>query len=344
MWTRLARLVATPLVPSQYLALVAPLARPGRARVEAVIDEVPGVRTLVLRPGRGWQQHRPGHHVRVGVAIDGRIVTRTYSISSAPRDGCFTITVKAQGLVSNALVATPVGTFLTIGVPTGDFVCEAPRASEPRGEQMPLGRALFITAGSGITPIASMLRAFAVRDAWPDVVHVHYTRDERDIIFRDELRALSVACPRYRRIEVSSAARFDQAQLDALVPDWRGRAAWACGPERLLGAVEAVIPGVHVERFAAAFKLAPDAVGGTLRLGTQTFRADGRTPLLRVIEDAGLSPKSGCRMGICHSCDVTLAAGCVRDLRTGVVTDEPGTRIQICVCAAAGDVALELQE
>jgi ferredoxin-NADP reductase len=330
MWTRLASLVATPLVPSQYLALVAPLARPGRARVEAVIDEVPGVRTLVLRPGRGWKRHRPGQHVRVGIAIDGRIAWRTYSISSAPANGRFTITVKAQGRVSNALVATPVGAFLTIGVPTGDFVCAAPRV-------------LFITAGSGITPIASMLRAFA-REAWPDVVHVHYTRDERDIIFRDELRALSVACPRYRRVEVASAARFDEAQLDALVPDWRGRETWACGPERLLAAVAAVIPDAHVERFAAAFELVPDARGGTLRIGTQTLRADGSTPLLRVIEDAGLSPKSGCRMGICHSCDVTLVAGCVRDLRTGVVTDEPGAHIQICVCAAAGDVALELQE
>jgi stearoyl-CoA 9-desaturase NADPH oxidoreductase len=327
---RLASLVATPLVPSQYLALVAPLARPGRARVEAVIEEVNGVHTLVLRPGRGWTSHRAGQHVRVGVAIDGRIVTRTYSVSSAStrRDGCFTITVKAQGRVSNALVATPVGAFLAVGLPAGDFVCDAPRV-------------LFVTAGSGITPIASMLRSFTT---WPDVVHVHYTRDERDIIFRDELRALAAVEARYKRIEVPSAARFDQAQLDTLVPDWRTRATWACGPERLLTAVEAVIDGVHVERFAAAFKAAPDARGGTLSLGGHALRADGRTPLLRVIEDAGLTAKSGCRMGICHSCDVTLVSGCVRDLRTGIETSEPGVRIQICVCAAAGDVALELQE
>jgi ferredoxin len=47
-------------------------------------------------------------------------------------------------------------------------------------------------------------------------------------------------------------------------------------------------------------------------------------------------------MGICHSCDVTLTAGCVRDLRTGQRIDEPGSRIQTCVCAAAGDVELAL--
>jgi len=47
-------------------------------------------------------------------------------------------------------------------------------------------------------------------------------------------------------------------------------------------------------------------------------------------------------MGICHTCDTTLLAGCVRDLRTGERIDEPGTRIQVCVCAAAGDVELAL--
>jgi hypothetical protein len=46
-------------------------------------------------------------------------------------------------------------------------------------------------------------------------------------------------------------------------------------------------------------------------------------------------------MGICHSCTVTLRAGCVRDLRNDTLTNEPGSRVQICVCAAAGDVELE---
>jgi hypothetical protein len=47
-------------------------------------------------------------------------------------------------------------------------------------------------------------------------------------------------------------------------------------------------------------------------------------------------------MGICHSCTATLRRGCVRDLRNGSIIDEPGARVQICVCAAAGNVDLEL--
>jgi hypothetical protein len=46
-------------------------------------------------------------------------------------------------------------------------------------------------------------------------------------------------------------------------------------------------------------------------------------------------------MGICHSCDVRLLSGCVRDLRTGAVVNEPGATVQLCVNAAASDVAID---
>ena len=87
-----------------------------------------------------------------------------------------------------------------------------------------------------------------------------------------------------------------------------------------------------------------DATDGTVHFTTtqRKTKSDGRTPLLRIAEDAGVNAPHGCRMGICHTCDTTLLAGCVRDLRTGERIDQPGTRIQVCVCAAAGDVELAL--
>gem|GEM_PF-877790 len=301
-WSRLgnvASLVATPLLPSHYISLLRPLAatHTRRARIEAVHDEAPGVRTLTLRPGRGWRTHRAGQHVSVGVAIDGRIATRTYSISSSPdrRDGCIAITVKAHpdGRVSRALVHDiVVGAFVTIGLPQGDFVVD--HSASP----------LFVTAGSGITPVASMLRTFS---PMPDVVHVHYARTARDMIFGDELRALARAQPRYQLIAITTAdrpQRLSTEQLDELVPDWRGREAWACGPQSLLDAVAASFAGagrshaLHVERFRAA--LAPVSDGGArdrrVRFAASGVdaTADGRTPLLRVAEDAGLRPPHGC--------------------------------------------------
>jgi stearoyl-CoA 9-desaturase NADPH oxidoreductase len=344
----LASLVATPLVPSHYIALLRPLAATHArvARVEAVHDETADTRTLLLRPGRGWRPHVPGQHVRVSVAIGGRLATRTYSMSSAPRrDGCFTITVKAQGRVSNALVRdVPVGSYLSIGLPEGDFVLPPALPAQ----------LAFVTGGSGITPVMSMLRHLAERGELRDVVHLHYARHAQHVIFGDELRALAAGHPGYRLVLVLGGADprlLDDTALDEHIPDWRERQTWLCGPRGMLDAATDCFAragrtaALHVERFMPALAQVPaNATGGNVRFaasGTER-RSDGRTPLLRVAEEAGVQAPHGCRMGICHTCDATLLKGCVRDLRTGEQIAEPGTRIQVCVCAAAGDVELAL--
>ena len=340
--SRVAHLASTPLAPSHYLALVSPLAATHalHARVEAIKDETADVRTLALRHGSGWVAHRAGQHLRVSLSIAGRLSTRTFTISSSPdrRDGCITITVKAIGRVSRALVReVRVGDYLAIGRPEGEFVL--PDAPAPL---------LFVTGGTGMTPIASMVRSLASR--MPDVVHLHFAKTARDVIFGNELRALAAAEPRYRLSIVHTredSRRFSIDTLDALAPDWRARQTYACGPQPLLDAVVACIPAVRVERFHTAIAPALDSAastGGRVRFcaSGMSARADGRTPLLRVAEDAGVAAAHGCRMGICHTCDVTLLGGCVRDLRTGARIDEPGTRVQVCVCAAAGDVDLAL--
>ncbi|WP_394823009.1 ferredoxin reductase [Pendulispora albinea] len=395
--------MATPLRPSHYLELVHPLwgTHHLQARVESVWDETSDARTLTLRPGRGFRAHRAGQHVRVGVVIGGRRMTRTYSISSSPdrADGCFTITVKTfeDARVSRYLVreAAP-GTLLSIGQPQGDF--RLPDATPVRP--------LFITAGSGITPIMSMLRTFALRRAMPDAVHIHYAPHARDVIFGAELERLAKAEPQYRlhtiftrdaprttsavaeptrdvtgttsavaesarsvaeptsavaeptrgvaettRDATRRARHFSEHQLEHLCPDWHTRDVWACGPQSLLDALGAHFARAgraahfHVERFTAKLaELPADAAGGTVRFcksGVEA-RADGKKALLRVAEDAGIAAPHGCRMGVCHTCDATLIAGSVRDLRSGLELDEPGTRVQLCVAAAAGNVEIEL--
>ncbi len=349
-WSRLADvagLVATPLAPSHYVALVSPLSATHcpKARVEAVHDETADVRTLTLRTGRGWIPHRAGQHVRVQVAVDGRLTTRMYSISSAaPGDGRITITVKAQGRASRALArdVTP-GTYLSIGLPEGDFVL-------PDRDPTHL---LFVTGGSGITPVASMVRTLAASGSLHDIVHAHHVRTAQDEIFGRELRALAAAHPGYQLTIVHTGddpRRLSTQRLDELVPDWRTRETWACGPASMLAALATSFASdgragaLHIERFAAALAPMPaNDSGGRVRFLSSRTEAhcDGRTPLLRVAETNGVSAPHGCRMGICHSCDTRLVAGRVRDLRTGDVA-EPGARVQICVCAAVGDVELDL--
>jgi ferredoxin-NADP reductase len=310
-----------------------------RARVEAVTQETADARTLTLRPGRGWRRHRAGQFVKVGVEVDGRILTRTYSITSPPErsDGRITITVKAMpgGRVSNALVwGLRRGDDVHIGLPQGDFTLP---------ENVPQ-RILFVTGGSGITPVMSMLRSFAARSAMPDVTHLHYAQTAGAVIFASELARMAREHPRYRLSVVATregGARFDGTALPS-----DERETWACGPESLLDALaEHVRSGLHVERFRAKLAVAPrDATGGLVRFGRsrRELEAGPATSLLDVAERAGVQAAHGCRMGICHSCDATMVAGCVRDMRSGKHIAEPGARIQICVCAAAGDVEIDL--
>ncbi len=243
-WARaldVAGMVATPLVPSHYVELFDPLrtTHVRHARVVSVLRETERTRTLTLKPGHGWRAHRAGQFVKVSVDVDGRLLGRTYSLSSSPDrdDGLVTITVTAMGRVSNALVhATRPGDYVRIGLPQGDFTLP---------DEVP-ARLLFVTGGSGVTPVRSMLRTLALRRAMPDVVHLHYARSEADAIFGAELRQLARDFPSYRfEPRYSTEPVFGAAALAEIAPDFRGRAAWACGPESLLDAVGALLPGAR---------------------------------------------------------------------------------------------------
>ncbi len=337
-------MVTTPLLPSDYLDLVSPL-RAGadlRGRIEAVHPETGDAATVVIRPGRGWRGHTAGQYVRIGVDVDGVRLWRAYSITSPTnrRDGRITITVKAipDGKVSNHLVrgATP-GTMIQLDQATGDFVL--PRA-------MP-AKVLYLTAGSGITPVMGMLRDTGLDDA----VMVHSAPQPQDVIFRDDLHGL-VADTKLRLTEVhtDTDGRLDIARLGELVPDWAERETWACGPAGLLDAAEehwaehGVPERLHTERFRPRIVGGGDNSGGEVTFSTtgRTVDADGTTPLLDVGEEAGVLMPSGCRMGICFGCVTPLKAGAVRDLRTGEITEaEPGVLIQTCVSAAAGPCDIE---
>jgi stearoyl-CoA 9-desaturase NADPH oxidoreductase len=344
---RVAELAATPLVPADYVDLVDPL-RSGeqlRARVVAISPETRDAVTVELEPGRGWQPHLPGQYVRLGVDVDGVRQWRTYSLTSPPDrpDGRITVTVTAipDGVVSNHLVrrARP-GEIVQLDLPAGGFVLPPQR---PR-------KTLFVTAGSGITPVMGMLRASL--HELDDVVLVHSSPTADRVVFGGELRQLA-AKGRLRLIErhTTTDGRLGVEQLDELVPDLHERETWACGPNALLDALEAhwdrrgTTAPLHTERFRPRV----DAVGegGSVhfsRTGT-TVDADGATPLLDAGEGAGVLMPSGCRMGICFGCVVPLREGAVRDLRSGDLTTAApgdGVLIQTCVSAAAAACDIDL--
>ena len=344
---RLAETVTTPLLPGDYLDLVAPLraGAPLRGRIVAVRPETRDAATVVIQPGGAWRGHLPGQYVRMGVDVDGVRHWRAYSVTSVPgsADGRITVTVKAipDGKVSNHLVRqVRPGTIVQLDQAQGDFVLPAVTPE----------RVLFLTAGSGITPVMAMLRGGLAARA--DVVLVHSAPTRDDVIFGEELRALAAAGS-LRLIErhTESDGLLGVHELDGLVPDHLDREVWACGPIGMLDAVEehwtsrGVADRLHTERFRPTV-ISPGE-GGTVtftRSGT-TVEADGATPILDAGENAGVLMPSGCRMGICFGCVLPLRQGAVRDLRNGDLTTAvpgDGVLIQTCVSAAAGTCDIEL--
>lgn len=353
---RFAARLATPLVPDDYIELLNPLwtRQTLHARIESVTVETADSATLSLRPGAHWQGHRAGQFLRLAVAINGVRHTRCYSISSAPEraDGCISITVKAvaDGRVSNHLVRTAkAGGLLEIAPADGSFVWP---------DQTSEGL-LLIAAGSGITPIMAQLRSAAARQAMPQVTLLYYTPAPQETIFRAELQALAQAHPAlsvqfvHTRLAGDSAlsGHFQNQHLDRVCPDWRRRTTFACGPTALLESLVALWASAGLsdalitERFRAALPaVAADAAGGAIGFARSEQQAEGAAAesILDAAERSGLAPAHGCRMGICHGCTVSLICGQVRDLRDGRIHGEPGDLIQICVCAPAGDVQIDL--
>jgi stearoyl-CoA 9-desaturase NADPH oxidoreductase len=350
---RIAARITTPLLPDDYLHLANPLwsARELRGRILQVRRETEDSATLVIKPGWGFSfDYQPGQYIGIGLLVDGRWRWRSYSLTSSPAgaarsatDRTVTITVKAmpEGFLSSHLVAgVEPGTIVRLAAPQGNFVLPDPAPPS----------ILFLTAGSGITPVMSMLRTLVRRKQIGDIIHLHSAPTASDVMFASELAALAADQAGYRlRVrETRTDGRYDLARLSQEVPDWRERQTWACGPEGMLNQAEkawlaaGIGDRLHLERFAVS-KAAPAGAGGTVTFARsgRSVAADAATSVMDAGEGVGVQMPFGCRMGICQSCVVALVEGHVRDLRTGAEHD-PGTRIQTCISSASGDCVIDI--
>jgi ferredoxin-NADP reductase len=347
---RFAAQLTSPLLPHDYLTLVDPLlATTGyRARIRSIRAETTDSRTFEFEVPKEFPAHTAGQFLRLGVDVAGVRHWRSYSITSpegAVKRRVLSITVKetSNGVVSGHLVnEARVGDLVFLEPADGDFVLPA----------APGGDLIFLAFGSGITPIASIIRTLAaLGGASSRVLLVMGARTEADIIFGEEFTALSDSAPWLDVVLWPSATkgRFDLVALAEIAPSWMSAHTYVSGPAEVLDSAEHLWESrglsdlLHTERFATA--LAYTVGGGgdiTFSRADRTTTVDGNTTLLAAGEAAGVLMPSGCRMGICHTCVVPLKSGQVRDMRTGEIHGEPGDIIQTCVNAAACDVELDV--
>ncbi len=347
----LIRSFTSPLLPDDYLELVNPLwsTRELRGRIERIERESAEAVTVLIKPGWAWSGHEPGQYLRLGIEVDGIHHWRAYSLTSSPQraDGCIAITPKLVegGKVSPFLFGrVKPGAIVRLGGVEGTFVLPQPL---PR-------RLLFISAGSGVTPIMSMLRSLDGRDGLSDVVHLHCARHADTVIFARELEELALRHPGYRLQTWLSGerGRLNPELLIEACPDWAERETFLCGPSGLLESMSEHWTSrgrperLHVEHFQPPERVGEGerGCGGRISFVRSKVQAesDGEEPILKAGERAGAELPFGCRMGICHSCVGRLRSGQVRDLRTGRVHGQPGELLRTCVNAPEGAVEIDL--
>jgi len=323
-----------------------------RARVLSVTPETADTRTFLLEPASRWPGFRAGQHIALTMEIGGVRHTRTFSLSSPPalwqQRGRISVTVKRikGGLVTGWMHdCLRVGDTVSVSEAFGDFCM--PSAAEP---------ALYIVGGSGITPVLSHLETLAADGFQAPVTLLYYVRSRPDIIAAERLASLAEHWPAltlavFTTSEPGQNQRLNDRHLDR-VPDIDARRCYLCGPEGLMDLAGDLlnrrgISGERIQRtrFSASFvELDNDNPGGQVQFTRTGQQVDspGDASLLDIAEASGLSPKHGCRMGICHQCSCRKTSGSVINRLTGQTSGRGEETIQICVSVPAGAVSIDL--
>lgn len=337
----LVDLLTGPHGVDRYTEVVAPTWTLGEARAK-VVDvrrSTPRSVTLTLQPNAAFDgTMRAGQYVNLTVDIDGRRHARCYSPANAEGARCLELTI---GRLDGGLVSTHLyrharrGMVVGLAGVGGDFVLPAPR---PR-------RILFVSGGSGITPVMAMLRTLIAAGHRGEIAFVHYAPSAGQACYRDELAAMPnvrVLHGYTRSDDGDLHGHFGPGHLSLAMPS--PDAVFVCGPIVLVEAVRKHCINVYTERFVAPeFDVPAERSGGRITFADSGIDVadDGRS-LLEQAESAGLNPPSGCRMGICHTCTRRKTVGAVRNLTSGVVSTSAGEDVQICVSAPVGDVEVAL--
>lgn len=303
-----------------------------------IIDETSDVKTFcfVAEPAIQFS-YLPGQFVNLEVTIDNQTIIRPYSISSSPtRPYHLSVTVKrvSGGLVSNWLHDHfKIGDRIKlIGGAMGRFTC-VPNVPK---------KLLLISAGSGITPMMSMLRWLQDTLSDCDITFLHSAATPEDIVFRKELEMIAAQMPNLRlavtmtrthQAWMGLTGRISGSMLSILVPDLLDRSVYVCGSEQFMRSTRTLLdsmgfpmqnyqeesfggqslkPTIHVERNGKGSTQKNSASILHFTESDQQVSIDPDTPILTIAEQAGVQIRYACRAGACGMCKVKVRKGEVR--------------------------------
>ena len=300
--------------------------------------------SLILQCNRHVQRGVAGQHHPVTVEIAGRHYERTYSLMQVDADHlCLTVKKVDQGLVSSWLVdQSQTGDILRLGQPYGEMQ-----------QQVQTPRLLLLAAGSGITPMLSLIEAFCQsRQLKAIFVQLMYwVKTHEDAAYAEYLKEVAENFPNFTYqifYTQQQDQRLNQSHVNQL-KSLNETTVYACGPSGFAATAETLfkhVASIQTEAFSLS-QFDTDAtdtgfINVTLTQSNKTLAIPKGQSILSSLEHQGIKPKHGCRMGICNKCACTKAQGSTKNLLNGSANHEPSQLLKICVNSAQSDLVIDL--
>ena len=300
--------------------------------------------SLILQCNRHVQRGVAGQHHPVTVEIAGRHYERTYSLMQVDADHlCLTVKKVDQGLVSSWLVdQSQTGDILRLGQPYGEMQ-----------QQVQTPKLLLLAAGSGITPMLSLIEAFCQsRQLKAIFVQLMYwVKTHEDAAYAEYLKEVAENFPNFTYqifYTQEQDQRLNPSHIDQL-KSLNETTVYACGPSGFAATAETLFK--HVASIQTeAFSLSQFDIDATdtgfinviLTQSNKTLAIPKGQSILSSLEQQGIKPKHGCRMGICNKCACSKVQGSTKNLLNGSANHEPSQLLKICVNSAQSDLVIDL--
>lgn len=300
-----------------------------------------GCLRIRLAVSRRFPIFTPGQHIRLRMQLDGRFIERTFSLCSDVADlaiGELELAIKPQhgGLLTSRLPAIlRPGLSVHLSAPSGEFCFDS---------QSP---AVMLAAGSGITPLYSMLAS--ARRLLRPVTLIYCYRGPKAPLFAKELALLVNRSNLLQLIlQDSRAGRFDLGQWLTDWPSSENTVFYLCGPQTAMQQWRQQLIAVgygsgQIRQEIFGLQASGSSAGEVVvaRAG-QRLELSGQGLLLQRVEQSGLTVPYGCRRGVCMQCLCLKQSGVVRNVSTGELSGAGTEYIQLCNTEAVSAVELTL--
>ena len=317
----------------------------------AINDETNDVRSYSFKdPKGGGFNFKPGQHISLLLPLDGGDEYRTFTICSSPTYADdITLTVKTNrpdGATAWMRKNIDVGYLMSAVGPTGHFNLA----------DYPCEKLVLISGGSGITPMMSMLRWLNDRNDEIDITFIHYARTSDEFLFSDELNEIAKENSNLRLYQIPTDEKKGKVhgipteeQLGTLI-DVTDQQVFCCGPAGFMDLVKSILfesglapANYHQESFGGEKQDANSALpenlddsGGTVSVTfkDRTFNAPKGSNLLNALKSNKFVIPTGCKSGMCGTCQVTVESGDVKmDQQGGLSNKEMEKGIVLACCS-----------